>query len=124
MEKMPFEETLRKSGYSKKNLYTRENRTPIKITKIIEKDWANEWSGRDVEEIIYVTKCYAEKIPNNIVIALNCEDERFLLKTDKDLNDIEKRLLVSYKPGLEKYDLIPHILFKKELREGLNYIYK
>jgi hypothetical protein len=85
MELRTLEGLMKQFGYTRKNLYTKENRTPIKLTKIISKDFSDEYTGRDVEEMIYVTKYYGENIPDNIVIVINMEDERFLLKTDKDL---------------------------------------
>ena len=119
-------ELLKRSGYTEKNLYKKENRVPIKVIKIYYQNIinGNRWIGTKKDIIIYVTKMYAEHIPENIVLAISRQGERYIFGKKEDiLGELKKNLLCSKGP-LYADKTIPHIIFEHELRGGLANIYE
>jgi hypothetical protein len=96
---------------------------PVKITKYYRQDFYGGWNKVYGEIIVFVTKQYAEKIPDNIVLVLTFENSRYLLDEGKDFNNLDEKLLFSYAPFYLKF-FVPHIIFEDELEEGLKYLYK
>jgi hypothetical protein len=123
---LALKELMKRDGYTEKNLYTRENRIPIKVTKTFFQHISRgtRWIEAKGEIIIYVTKTYTEKIPDNIVLAIRANGERYICEKEEDvLGGPEKYLLHSNGPMFSKR-YIPHILWTSEIKEGLKYLYK
>jgi hypothetical protein len=125
MEEKFIEKQLKEYGYTRKNLYTRENRVPLKTTKIFFPDLTEvgNWNGSKEERIIYVTKYFASKMPDNIILALNWRDGRYIFEKEEDLfANVNFNILHSFGPAFDD-TLIPHIILEEELREGLKFLY-
>jgi hypothetical protein len=120
--KIEFE--LAKFGYTKENLYTKENRVAQKVKKIYRQtllhpkySW-NDGTLEEDEQIVYVTKLFATQMPDEIYIMIAYDDSRVVLTKDwiKGQRIEEFNVLIETAgPGYDDVT-VPHIIFESELK--------
>ena len=103
---------LKEFGYTKENLYTRENRM-LKIVKRVSEQSLNfpkygYYESDDKNIKVYITKQLALEMPENISMEITYDDIRSVF------NENEQKILTSHGPGYDDSH-IPHILFESEM---------
>jgi hypothetical protein len=119
--KIEFE--MKNFGYTKENLYTKENRVAQKVKKIYRMTYSSpkySWSEHPLSEddqIMYVTKQFASKMPNEIYVMIAYDDSRVVLASEwiegRRIEDFDV-LIETAGPGYDD-TTVPHIIFESEL---------